>query len=78
MHSTNFIGWYVDKTNRTLGIAKIMHISNISPITKVKQGLKQEHIKLKRFIKVARKTASNKKIFDRQLKNACSPQIRVD
>ena len=22
MHSTNFIGWYVDKTNRTLGIAK--------------------------------------------------------
>ena len=48
-HSTNFIGWYVNKSNRILGISKSMHIFNILPITKVMQDLKQERTKLKKL-----------------------------
>ena len=69
MHSTNFIGWYVDKTNRTLGIAKNNAYLQYLAYHQGQAGFKTGAYKTKKgLLEVARKTASNKKIFDRQLK----------
>ena len=69
MHSTNFIGWYVDKTNRALGIAKNNAYLQYLAYHQGQAGFKTGAYKSKKgLLEVARKTAINKKVFDRQLK----------
>ena len=68
-HSTNFIGWYVDKSNRLLGISKNNAYLQYLAYHQGQAGFKTGAYKTKSsLLKVAIKTASNKKIFDRQLK----------
>ena len=69
MHSTNFIGWYVEKTNKILGISKNNAYLQYLAYHQGQAGFKTGAYKTKKgLLAVARKTANNKKIFDRQLK----------
>ena len=68
-HSTNFIGWYADKTKRLLGISKNNAYLQYLAYHQGQAGFKTGAYKNKKgLIKVANKTAFNKKKFDRQLK----------
>ena len=68
-HSTNFIGWYVDKSNRLLGISKNNAYLQYLAYHQGQAGFKTGAYKTKSgLLNVAKKTAYNKKIFDRQLK----------
>ena len=68
-HSTNFIGWYVNKSNRLLGISKTNAYLHYLAYHQGQAGFKTGAYKNKSgLLKVAKKTAYNKKIFDRQLK----------
>ena len=68
-HSTNFIGWYVNKTNRLLGISKNNAYLQYLAYHQGQAGFKTGAYKSKSgLLKVAKKTAHNKKIFDQQLK----------
>ena len=78
MHSTNFIGWYVDKTNRTLGIAKNNAYLQYLAYHQGQAGFKTGAYKTKKgLLEVARKQRLIKKYLIDNLKNACSPQIRL-
>ena len=68
-HSTNFIGWYADKTKRLLGISKNNAYLQYLAYHQGQAGFKTGAYKNKKgLLKVANKTAFNKKKFDRQLK----------
>ena len=68
-HSTNFIGWYVDKSNKLLGISKKNAYLHYLAYHQGQAGFKTGAYKNKSgLLKVAKKTAYNKKIFDGQLK----------
>ena len=68
-HSTNFIGWYADKTKRLLGISKNNAYLQYLAYHQGQAGFKTGAYKNKKaLLKVANKTALNKKKFDRQLK----------
>ena len=68
-HSTNFIGWYIDKTNRLLGIPKNNVYLQYLAYHQGQKGFKTGAYKTKKgLLEVAKKTAFNKKTFDRQLK----------
>ena len=68
-HSTNFIGWYVNKSNRLLGISKNNAYLQYLAYHQGQSGFKTGAYKSKSgLLKVAKKTAYNKKIFDGQLK----------
>ena len=68
-HSTNFIGWYADKTKRLLGISKNNVYLQYLAYHQGQAGFKTGAYKNKKaLLKVANKTALNKKKFDRQLK----------
>ena len=68
-HSTNFIGWYVNKSNRLLGISKNNAYLQYLAYHQGQAGFKTGAYKSKSgLLKVAKKTAYNKKIFDGQLK----------
>ena len=68
-HSTNFIGWYADKTKRLLGISKNNAYLQYLAYHQGQAGFKTGAYKNKKgLLKVATKTAFNKKKFDRQLK----------
>ena len=68
-HSTNFIGWYVDKSNKLLGISRNNAYLQYLAYHQGQAGFKTGAYKTKSGLKkVAKKTANNKKIFDRQLK----------
>ena len=68
-HSTNFIGWYVNKSNRLLGISKNNAYLQYLAYHQGQAGFKTGAYKSKvGLLKVAKKTANNKKIFDGQLK----------
>ena len=68
-HSTNFIGWYADKTERLLGISKNNAYLQYLAYHQGQAGFKTGAYKNKKaLLKVANKTALNKKKFDRQLK----------
>ena len=68
-HSTNFIGWYVDKSNKLLGISKKNAYLHYLAYHQGQAGFKTGAYKTKSgLLKVAKKTAYNKKIFDGQLK----------
>ena len=68
-HSTNFIGWYVDKSSKLLGISKNNAYLHYLAYHQGQAGFKTGAYKTKSgLLKVAKKTAYNKKIFDRQLK----------
>ena len=69
-HSTNFIGWYVDRTKNKLGIKKNNAYLNYLAYHQGHAGFKTGAYKNKKgLLAVAQKTARNKKIFDSQLKN---------
>lgn len=69
-HSTNFIGWYVDKTRNKLGIKKDNAYLQYIAYHQGHAGFKTGAYKNKKgLLAAARKTARNKKIFDTQLKN---------
>ena len=69
-HSTNFIGWYVDRTKNKLGIKKNNAYLNYLAYHQGHAGFKTGAYKSKKgLLVVAQKTAKNKKIFDNQLKN---------
>ena len=68
-HSTNFIGWYVDKSSKSLGISKNNAYLHYLAYHQGQAGFKTGAYRTKSgLLKVAKKTAYNKKIFDRQLK----------
>ena len=68
-HSTNFIGWYTDKTKRLLGISKNNAYLQYLAYHQGQAGFKTGAYKNKKgLLEVANKTAFNKKKFDRQLK----------
>ena len=68
-HSTNFIGWYVDKSSKLLGISKNNAYLHYLAYHQGQAGFKTGAYRTKSgLLKVAKKTAYNKKIFDRQLK----------
>ena len=68
-HSTNFIGWYVNKSNRLLGISKNNAYLQYLAYHQGQAGFKTGAYKNKSgLLKVAKKTSYNKKIFDGQLK----------
>ena len=68
-HSTNFIGWYTDKTKRLLGISKNNAYLQYLAYHQGQAGFKTGAYKNKKgLLEVAKKTALNKKKFDRQLK----------
>ena len=68
-HSTNFIGWYANKTKRLLGISKNNAYLQYLAYHQGQAGFKTGAYKNKKgLLKVANKTAFNKKKFDRQLK----------
>ncbi len=68
-HSTNFIGWYADKSKRLLGISKNNTYLQYLAYHQGQAGFKTGAYKNKKgLLKVANKTAFNKKKFDRQLK----------
>ena len=68
-HSTNFIGWYADKTKRLLGISKNNAYLQYLAYHQGQAGFKTGAYKNKKaLLGVANKTALNKKKFDRQLK----------
>ncbi len=68
-HSTNFIGWYVNKSSRLLGISKNNAYLQYLAYHQGQAGFKTGAYKTKSgLLKVAKKTARNKKIFDDQLK----------
>ena len=68
-HSTNFIGWYVDKSSKLLGISKKNAYLHYLAYHQGQAGFKTGAYKTKSgLLKVAKKTAYNKKIFDGQLK----------
>ena len=68
-HSTNFIGWDADKTKRLLGISKNNAYLQYLAYHQGQAGFKTGAYKNKKgLLKVANKTAFNKKKFDRQLK----------
>ena len=68
-HSTNFIGWYVDKSKKLLGISKKNAYLHYLAYHQGQAGFKTGAYKTKSsLLKVAKKTAYNKKIFDCQLK----------
>ena len=68
-HSTNFIGWDADKTKRLLGISKNNAYLQYLAYHQGQAGFKTGAYKNKKaLLKVANKTALNKKKFDRQLK----------
>ena len=50
--SLDFMGWYMDQTQKELGISKSMHIDNTLPITKdgavFEKGLTKENLGCKR------------------------------
>ena len=67
--STNFIGWYADKTSRLLGISKNNAYLQYLAYHQGQAGFKTGAYKNKKgLLEVANKTAFNKKKFDRQLK----------
>ena len=69
-HSTNFIGWYVDRTRRKLGISKDNAYLQYIAYHQGHGGFKTGAYKNKKgLLAVARRTARNKKLFDAQLKN---------
>ena len=68
-HSTNFIGWYVNKSSRLLGISKNNAYLQYLAYHQGQAGFKTGAYKNKSgLLKVAKKTAYNRKLFDRQLK----------
>ena len=68
-HSTNFIGWYVDKTNRLLGISRSNAYLQYLAYHQGQAGFKTGAYKnKKRLLAVAEKTSLNTKKFDQQLK----------
>ena len=68
-HSTNFIGWYVDKSSNLLGISKNNAYLQYLAYHQGQAGFKTGAYKSKSgLLKVAKKTAYNKKLFDGQLK----------
>ena len=68
-HLKNFIGWYVTKSNRLLGISKNNAYLQYLAYHQGQAGFKTGAYKSKSgLLKVAKKTAHNKKIFDQQLK----------
>ena len=68
-HSTNFIGWYVDKTNRLLGISKSNIYLQYLAYHQGQAGFKTGAYKSKKsLLRVAKKTAYNAKEFNKQLK----------
>ena len=68
-HSTNFIGWYVNKSNKLLGISRDNAYLQYLAYHQGQAGFKTGAYKTKSgLLKVAKKTAKTKKIFDRQLK----------
>ena len=67
--SVDFIGWYVNKTNRLLGISKSNAYLQYLVYHQGQAGFKTGAYKTKKaLLEVAKKTALSKKIFDRQLK----------
>ena len=67
--STNFIGWYINKTNKLLGISKNNAYLQYLAYHQGQAGFKTGAYKTKKaLLEVAKKTALSKKIFDRQLK----------
>ena len=67
-HSTNFIGWYVNKSNRLLGISKNNAYLQYLAYHQGQAGFKTGAYKSKSgLLRVAKKTANNKKLFDGQL-----------
>ena len=69
-HSTNFIGWYVDRTKKKLGINKNNAYLNYLAYHQGHAGFKTGAYKNKKgLLAAAQKTARNKKVFDSQLKN---------
>ena len=68
-HSTNFIGWYVNKSNKLLGISKNNAYLQYLAYHQGQAGFKTGAYKTKSgSLKVAKKTSYNKKKFDGQLK----------
>ena len=68
-HSTNFIGWYVDKSNKLLGISRNNAYLQYLAYHQGQAGFKTGAYKTKYgLLKVAKKTANTKNIFDHQLK----------
>lgn len=68
-HSTNFIGWYVDKTSKMLRISKRNAYLQYLVYHQGHAGFKTGAYKSKpNLISAAKRTQNNKKRFDRQLK----------
>ena len=68
-HSTNFIGWYANKTNILLGISKDNAYLQYLAYHQGHAGFRTGAYKTKQnLMGVAKKTAYNKKRFDDQLK----------
>ena len=69
-HSTNFIGWYIDRSRKMLGIGKDNAYLHYIAYHQGQSGFKSGAYKKKKgLIAVAKKTAKNKRIFDKQHKN---------